>query len=105
MAKSGLILDGEIVMDDNTFSDGIRNDIVFWYDDAEPVCLGESFTSTSAFKISGYEITSGKLAVDATTNGKETDAQQFSSCHGRFKTEEKGRDIYFTGDLQGALFP
>lgn len=96
MAKSGLILDGEIVMDDNTFSDGIRNDIVFWYDDAEPVCLGESFTSTSAFKISGYEITSGKLAVDATTNGKETDAQQFSSCHGRFKTEEKGGDIYFT---------
>ena len=96
LGRDGLVLDGEIVMEDNTYYNGRQNDIVFWFDDAEPIRLGKDFTSTSLFKLSGYEVTSGKLLIDATTNGKEADTRQFSSSHGGFRTEEIGGDIYFT---------
>ncbi len=96
LGRDGLVLDGEIVMEDNTYYNGLQNDIVFWFDDAEPIQLGKDFSSTSHFKLSGYEVTSGKLVIDATTNGKEADIQQFSSSHGKFRTEEIGGDIYFT---------
>ena len=94
MQKAGIILDGNIVMADNLSTGTQPSDISFWYNDAAPIELGEDFNSASVFVLGGMDILPEKLLVDATTNGIETDAQQFIWNTPKYRTIEKDGDIY-----------
>lgn len=94
MTKADLILDGKIVMEDNTVADGKAWDIRFYYQDATPVTLGTDFESDSTFVMWGRDFTPGALLVDASSNGKEADASQFLWKTDDYRTEEKDGNIY-----------
>lgn len=94
MHKAGIILDGSIVMADNLSIGTQPSDISFRYNDAAPILLGEDFVSTSVFVLGGDEILPGKLLVDGVTNGKETNAEQFTWNTEKYRTIEKDGNIY-----------
>ncbi len=94
MTKADLILEGEIVMEDNTAAGGKAWDIRFYYQDATPVTLGADFESGSAFVLWGRDFTPGTLLIDAASNGKEADASQFLWKTDDYRTEEKDGNIY-----------
>ena len=92
--KAGIILDGSIVMENNLSTGTQPSDICFWYNDAAPIKLGQDFDSSSAFVLGGMDILPEKLLVDATTGGIETDDKQFTWNNTKYRTIEKGGDIY-----------
>ncbi len=94
MTKADLILDGKIVMEENTVAGGKAWDIRFYYRDATPVTLGADFESDSEFVMWGYDFAPGTLLVDASSNGKEADASQFLWKTQNYRTEERGGNIY-----------
>lgn len=94
MTKADLILDGKIVMEENTVAGGKAWDIHFYYQDATPVTLGADFESDSEFVMWGYDFAPGTLLVDATSNGKEVDASQFLWKTQNYRTEKRDGNIY-----------
>lgn len=94
MTKADLILDGKIVMEENTVAGGKAWDIRFYYQDATPVTLGADFESDSEFVMWGYDFAPGTLLVDATSNGKEVDASQFLWKTQNYRTEKRDGNIY-----------
>ncbi|MEY8268015.1 InlB B-repeat-containing protein [Lachnospiraceae bacterium 64-25] len=94
MTKADLILDGKIVMEENTVAGGKAWDIRFYYQDATPVTLGADFESDSEFVMWGYDFAPGTLLVDATSNGKEADASQFLWKTQNYRTEKRDGNIY-----------
>lgn len=94
MTKADLILDGKIVMEENTVAGGKAWDIRFYYQDATPVTLGADFESDSEFVMWGYDFAPGTLLVDATSNGKEADVSQFLWKTQNYRTEKRDGNIY-----------
>lgn len=94
MTKADLILDGKIVMEENTVAGGKAWDIHFYYQDATPVTLGADFESDSEFVMWGYDFAPGTLLVDASSNGKEADASQFLWKTQNYRTEKRDGNIY-----------
>ena len=94
MTKADLILDGKIVMEENTVAGGRAWDIRFYYQDATPVTLGADFESDSEFVMWGYDFAPGTLLVDASSNGKEADASQFLWKTQNYRTEKRDGNIY-----------
>ena len=94
MTKADLILDGEVVMEDNTVAAGKAWDIRFYYQDATPVTLGADFESGSTFVLWGRDFTPGTLLVEAASNGKEADASQFLWKTDDYRTEARDGNIY-----------
>ncbi|MDE7429274.1 MAG: InlB B-repeat-containing protein [Lachnospiraceae bacterium] len=94
LTKADLILDGKIVMEENTVADGKALDIRFYYEDATPVTLGADFESDSVFVMLGRNAAPGAFLVDAASNGKEADVSQFVWKSLNYKTEEKEGNIY-----------
>ena len=94
LTKAPLILDGNIVMEDNTVAGGRPLDIRFFYEDATPVMLGADFESDSIFILWGWDNVPGTLLVDAASNGKEADTSQFVWRTSNYRTEEREGNIY-----------
>ncbi len=94
LTKAPLILDGNIVMEENTIAGARPLDIRFYYEDATPVTLGADFESDSTFILWGWDNVPGTLLVDAASNGKEADTRQFAWRTPDYRTEEKEGNIY-----------
>lgn len=94
MHKAGMMLEGNIIMENNLDGTGKPCDIVFWYADAKPIVLGSNFASDSVIVLGGYEMRPVMLLVDAVSGGKEAEEKQFPWNTETYQTKKIDGNIY-----------
>lgn len=94
MNKTGIILDGNIVMEDNLAVGVLPCDIFYFYNEGASILLGEAFASTATFVLGGYDIEPGRVLIDGTFYGKDAAVDQFPWNATTYCTEKRDGNLY-----------
>ncbi len=96
MNETGIILYGNIVMEDNLAVGASPCDILFFYNTGASILLDESFGSGSTFVLGGFTdvIKPGRVLVDGKLYGKDASPEQFPWHTKDFRTEKRGDNLY-----------
>ncbi len=95
MNETGIILSGNIVMEDNLTVGISPCDILFMYNTGASILLDEDFESDSTFVIGGYEdVKPGRVLIDGKLYNKEPSTEQFVWHTEEFCTERIGENLY-----------
>ena len=95
MNETGIILSGNIVMEDNLTVGISPCDILFMYNTGASILLDEDFVSDSTFVIGGYEdVKPGRVLIDGKLYNKEPSTEQFVWHTEEFCTERIGENLY-----------
>ncbi len=96
MNETGIILSGNIVMEDN-LSVGVEPcDILYFYNTGASVLLYEDFESDSTFVLGGFPdvVKPGRVLVDGTLYHKDASPEQFPWHCPDYCTEKRGENLY-----------
>ena len=96
MNETGIILSGNIVMEDN-LSVGVEPcDILYFYNTGASVLLYEDFESDSTFVLGGFPdvVKPGRVLVDGTLYHKDASPEQFPWHCPNYCTEKRGENLY-----------
>lgn len=78
MNETGIILSGNIVMEDNLSIGYEPCDIHYFYNTGASILLDEDFESTSTFVLGGFDsIKPGRVLIDGTLYHKNASTEQF----------------------------
>ncbi len=95
MNETGIILSGNIVMEDNLTVGISPCDILFMYNTGASILLDEDFVSDSTFVIGGYEdVKPGRVLIDGKLYNKEPSTEQFVWHTEEYCTERIGENLY-----------
>ncbi len=95
MNETGIILSGNIVMEDNLTVGISPCDILFMYNTGASILLDEDFESDSTFVIGGYEdVKPGRVLIDGKLYNKEPSTEQFVWHTEEYCTERIGENLY-----------
>ena len=96
MNETGIILYGNIVMEDNLAVGASPCDILFFYNTGASILLDESFESGSTFVLGGFPdvLKPGRVLVDGKLYGKDASPEQFPWHTKDFCTEKRGDNLY-----------
>lgn len=94
--ETGIILYGNIVMEDNLAVGASPCDILFFYNTGASILLDESFESGSTFVLGGFPdvVKPGRVLVDGKLYGKDASPEQFPWHTKDFRTEKRGDNLY-----------
>ncbi len=94
--ETGIILYGNIVMEDNLAVGASPCDILFFYNTGASILLDESFESGSTFVLGGFPdvVKPGRVLVDGKLYGKDASPEQFPWHTRDFCTEKRGDNLY-----------
>ncbi len=94
--ETGIILYGNIVMEDNLAVGASPCDILFFYNTGASILLDESFESGSTFVLGGFPdvVKPGRVLVDGKLYGKDASPEQFPWHTKDFCTEKRGDNLY-----------
>ncbi len=94
--ETGIILYGNIVMEDNLAVGASPCDILFFYNTGVSILLDKSFESASTFVLGGFPdvVKPGRVLVDGKLYGKDASPEQFPWHTGDFRTEKRGDNLY-----------
>lgn len=96
MNETGIILSGNIVMEDN-LSVGVEPcDILYFYNTGASVLLYEDFESDSTFVLGGFPdvVKPGRVLVDGSLYHKDASPEQFPWHCPDYCTEKRGENLY-----------
>ena len=95
MNETGIILSGNIVMEDNLAVGVEPCDIHYFYNTGASILLDEDFESDSVFVLGGYDsIKPGRVLVDGTLYQKDASPEQFPWHTKNYCTEKRGENLY-----------
>lgn len=95
MNETGIILSGNIVMEDNLAVGVEPCDIHYFYNTGASILLDEDFESDSTFVLGGYDsIKPGRVLVDGTLYHKDASPEQFPWHCPNYCTEKRGENLY-----------
>ena len=95
MNETGIILSGNIVMEDNLAVGVEPCDIHYFYNTGASILLDEDFESNSTFVLGGYDtIKPGRVLVDGTLYHKDASTEQFVWHTQNYCTEKRGENLY-----------
>lgn len=92
MNETGIILSGNIVMEDNLSVGYEPCDIHYFFNTGASILLDEDFESDSTFVLGGYDsIKPGRVLIDGTLYHKDANPEQFPWHCPNYRTEKRGR--------------
>lgn len=95
MNETGIILSGNIVMEDNLAVGVEPCDIHYFYNTGASILLDEDFESDSVFVLGGYDsIKPGRVLVDGLLYHKDASPEQFPWHSENYCTEKRGENLY-----------
>lgn len=95
MNETGIILSGNIVMEDNLSVGYEPCDIHYFYNTGASILLDEDFESDSTFVLGGYDsIKPGRVLIDGTLYHKDANPEQFPWHCPNYRTEKRGENLY-----------
>ena len=95
MNETGIILSGNIVMEDNLAVGVEPCDIHYFYNTGASILLDEDFESDSTFVLGGYDsIKPGRVLIDGTLYHKDASPEQFPWHCPNYCTEKRGENLY-----------
>ncbi len=95
MNETGIILSGNIVMEDNLSIGYEPCDIHYFYNTGASILLDEDFESTSTFVLGGFDsIKPGRVLIDGTLYHKNASTEQFIWHCPDYCTEKRGENLY-----------
>ncbi len=96
MNETGIILSGNIVMEDNLSVGAEPCDILYFYNTGASVLLYEDFESDSTFVLGGFPdvVKPGRVLVDGTLYHKDASPEQFPWHCPDYCTEKRGENLY-----------
>lgn len=95
MNETGIILSGEIIMEDNLAVGVEPCDIHYFYNTGASILLDEDFESTSTFVLGGFDsIKPGRVLIDGTLYHKNASTEQFVWHTQNYCTEKRGENLY-----------
>ncbi len=99
MNETGIILSGNIVMEDNLTLGVEPCDILFFYNTGASILLDEDFESGSTFVLGGFPdvIKPGRVLIDGAKYHKDASPEQFPWHCPDYCTEKRGENLYLAG--------
>ena len=95
MNETGIILSGNIVMEDNLSVGYEPCDIHYFFNTGASILLDEDFESDSTFVLGGYDsIKPGRVLIDGTLYHKDASPEQFPWHCPNYRTEKRGENLY-----------
>ena len=95
MNETGIILSGNIVMEDNLAVGVEPCDIHYFYNTGASILLDEDFESDSVFVLGGYDsIKPGRVLIDGSLYHKDASPEQFPWHSENYCTEKRGENLY-----------
>ena len=95
MNETGIILSGNIVMEDNLAVGVEPCDIHYFFNTGASILLDEDFESDSTFVLGGYDsIKPGRVLIDGTLYHKDANPEQFPWHCPNYRTEKRGENLY-----------
>lgn len=95
MNETGIILSGNIVMEDNLSVGYEPCDIHYFFNTGASILLDEDFESDSTFVLGGYDcIKPGRVLIDGTLYHKDASPEQFLWHCPNYCTEKRGENLY-----------
>ena len=95
MNETGIILSGNIVMEDNLTVGVEPCDICYFYNTGASILLDEDFKSDSTFVLGGFDsIKPGRVLIDGTLYHKNASTEQFVWHTTDYCTEKRGENLY-----------
>ncbi len=95
MNETGIILSGNIVMEDNLAVGVEPCDINYFYNTGASILLDEDFESDSIFVLGGFDsIKPGRVLIDGTLYHKNASTEQFVWHCPDYCTEKRGENLY-----------
>ncbi len=96
MNETGIILSGNIVMEDNLTLGVEPCDILFFYNTGASILLDEDFESGSTFVLGGFPdvIRPGRVLIDGAKYHKDASPEQFPWHCPDYCTEKRGENLY-----------